>query len=68
MSEQENIKAAQSFFEAWNTGDLSKASAYEAENFLAEGTGIAAPLNAAQNRAFNQNFLTAFPGSKFEIW
>ncbi len=25
MSEQENIKAAHAFFEAWNAGDLSKA-------------------------------------------
>jgi predicted ester cyclase len=69
MSEQEilNIKAAQAFFDAWNKGDLSKATQYEAENFTAEAPGASGPQNAAQNRAYNQNFLTAFPGSKFEV-
>ena len=67
MSEQENIKAALSFFEAWNMGDLSKADAYEADNYMSEAPGAPGPLNAIQNRAYNQNFLTAFPGSKFEV-
>jgi len=67
MSEQENIKAAQSTFDAWNKGDLSKTASYEADNFMAESPGAPGPLNAAQNRAYNQNFMTAFPGSKFEM-
>jgi predicted ester cyclase len=67
MSEQENIKAAQSFIEAWNSGDLNKNAQYEAENYLGEAPGSPGPLNAVQNRAYNQNFLTAFPGSKFEV-
>lgn len=67
MSEQENIKAGQSFFDAWNKGDLSKTAPYEADSYLVDTTGAPGPLNAAQNRAFNQNFLTAFPGSKFEV-
>lgn len=67
MSDQENIKAAHAFFDAWNAGDLSKAAAYEAEGFLAESPGAPAPMNAEQNRMFNQVFLTAFPGSKFEV-
>ena len=67
MSEQENIKAASSFFNAWNEGDLSKAYSYEADDFMGEAPGAPGPLNAEQNRQYNQNFLTAFPGSKFEI-
>ncbi len=67
MSEQENIKAAHAFFEAWNAGDLSKSAAYEAGDFMAEGPGAASPMNAEQNRMYLQNFLTAFPGSKFDI-
>ena len=67
MSEQEDIKAAHAFFDAWNAGDLSKAAAYEADDFMAESPGAAAPMNAEQNRMFNQVFLTAFPGSKFEV-
>ncbi len=67
MSEQENIKAAQSFFEAWNSGDLSKNEAYVADNYVDEGPGAPGPMNVEQSRAYNQNFLTAFPGSKFEV-
>jgi predicted ester cyclase len=67
MSEQENIKAAHAFFDAWNAGDLSKADPYEADGFMAEGPGAAGPMNKEQNRMYLQNFLTAFPGSKFEV-
>jgi len=66
MSEQENIKAAHAFFDAWNAGDLSRGDAYEADGLMAEGPGAAGPMNKQQNRMYNQNFLTAFPGSKFE--
>jgi steroid delta-isomerase-like uncharacterized protein len=67
MSDSVNIKAAQSFFDAWNMGDLSKADSYEAGDFMSEAPGSPGPLNAQQTRAYNQNFLTAFPGSKFEL-
>ena len=67
MSEQENIKVAHAFFEAWNAGDLSRTAAYETGDFMAEGPGAAGPMNAEQNRMYLQNFLTAFPGSKFDI-
>jgi len=67
MSEQENIKVAHSFFEAWNANDLSKGTPYEASNFMVESPGSSSPMNAEQSRNYNQNFLTAFPGTKFEI-
>ncbi|HKZ84411.1 MAG TPA: ester cyclase [Anaerolineae bacterium] len=67
MSEQENIKAAHAFFDAWNAGDLSKTAPYEADDFMAEGPGAPGPMNREQNRMYSQNFLTAFPGSKFEV-
>jgi steroid delta-isomerase-like uncharacterized protein len=67
MSEQENIKAAHAFFDAWNAGDLSQGDEYNAADFMAEGPGAATPMNTEQNRMYSQNFLTAFPGSKFEI-
>jgi steroid delta-isomerase-like uncharacterized protein len=67
MSEQDNIKAASAFFEAWNSGNLSKVTAYEASDFMAEGPGAGGPMNSQQNLTYSQNFLTAFPGSKFEI-
>jgi steroid delta-isomerase-like uncharacterized protein len=67
MSEQENLKIAGSFFDAWNAGDLSKAFQYESDDFMVEAPGSPAPLTGNQYRDYNQNFLTAFPGSKFVI-
>ena len=67
MSEQDNIKAAHAFFDAWNAGDLSQSDVYNAEGVMAEGPGAPGPMNAEQNRAYLENFMTAFPGTKFEI-
>jgi steroid delta-isomerase-like uncharacterized protein len=67
MSEQENLKAANSFFEAWNSGDLHRGLAYEAEDFKNEAPGSLSPMNSEQSLAYNQNFLTAFPGTKFKV-
>ncbi len=67
MSEQENIQASRAFFDAWNAGDLSRAERYQADDYMAEAPGAPGPMNQEQNRAYLQNFLTAFPGSKFEI-
>jgi len=67
MTEQDNIKAANSFFEAWNAGDLRKALPYQSEDYRSEAPGSPAPLNRDQSLAYNQNFLTAFPDSKFKI-
>ena len=67
MSEQDNINAAQAYYEAWNAGDLSKAYHYEADDLVGEGPGAAGPMNREQYRAYNKNFFTAFPGSKFQV-
>jgi steroid delta-isomerase-like uncharacterized protein len=67
MSEQDNIKAANAVFEAWNSGDLRKALAYQADDFKTQAPGSPALLDRDQSLAYNQNFLTAFPDSKFKI-
>jgi steroid delta-isomerase-like uncharacterized protein len=67
MSEQENLKAANAFFEAWNSGNLRMSLAYLADDFKGEAPGSPAPLNGEQNLAYNQNFMTAFPGTKFKV-
>jgi steroid delta-isomerase-like uncharacterized protein len=67
MSEQDNIKAAVAFFEAWNAGDLTKAEEYNAPDFMAEGPGASVAMNNEQNRTYLQNFKTAFPDTKFEV-
>ena len=35
MSEQDNIKVAHAFFDAWNAGDLSKGDEFNADDFRA---------------------------------
>jgi steroid delta-isomerase-like uncharacterized protein len=67
VSEHDNVKAAHSFFEAWNSGDLSKSFAYEAEDMTAEGPGMSGQMSREMNHRYLQNFLTAFPGSKFQV-
>jgi steroid delta-isomerase-like uncharacterized protein len=67
MSEQENIKAASAFYDAWNAGDLSRMDRYHADDQTSEQPGGAGPLNKQQARMYLQNFLNAFPGSHFEV-
>jgi predicted ester cyclase len=67
MSNQENIKAAQAVFNAWNAGDLRQGEMYSAEDALAENPGAPGPLSVEQNRMYLENFMTAFPGTRFEI-
>ncbi len=67
MSEQDNVKIANAFFDAWNAGDLTKSRQYEGADFLVESPGSPTPMNGNQSMAYNQNFLTAFPGSKFVV-
>jgi predicted ester cyclase len=67
MSDQENIKIAQSFFDAWNKGNLELFTPYQAPDVKAETAGMAGHLTGDQNMAYNQVFFKAFPGSKFEF-
>jgi steroid delta-isomerase-like uncharacterized protein len=68
VSDQANFQAAHAFFDAWNAGDLSLADPYEADDMLSERPGAPGPMNKQQTRMYTQNFLTAFPGSQFEVW
>jgi steroid delta-isomerase-like uncharacterized protein len=67
MSEQENIRNAEKFFEAMNAHNLDLFRDLLAPDYKSESPGAAAPLNADQGRAYNQGFLDAFPDLHFEI-
>jgi ketosteroid isomerase-like protein len=67
MSDQENIKAASALFEAWNAGDLSRLEPYQGDDYTLEQPGAPGPMNKEQAMAYLHNFLTAFPGSQFEV-
>ena len=67
MSEQENIKIAQSFFQDWNDHALGRNDHMLADNYEAHAPGSPGPQTKEQARAYNQGFLDAFPDSRFEI-
>jgi hypothetical protein len=67
VSDPANLNAAHAFFDAWNAGDLSQTDPYEADDMVSERPGAPGPLNRQQLRMYVQNFLTAFPGSQFEV-
>lgn len=62
-----NLKIVNASFEALNAHDLDKWSALQADSFMTETTAAPAPLNKAQARAMQQNFLTAFPDLRFDM-
>ncbi len=68
MSEQENIKIAQAFFDNFNAHDLGAIEQLQADDFKAGyAAGAAGPMSKEQNRMYLQNFLTAFPDIHFEV-
>jgi steroid delta-isomerase-like uncharacterized protein len=67
MSEQENIKVAQAFFDHFNAHDLDAIGQLQANDFKSEAAGGAGPMNKEQDRMYLQNFLTAFPDLHFEV-
>jgi steroid delta-isomerase-like uncharacterized protein len=67
MAEQANIQVAQAFFDAWNAHNMSQYDSYEADDLIAEAPGTPGPMTKAQNRMYNEGFLTAFPDGHFEL-
>ena len=67
MSEQENIRIAEKFFEAINAHDLSQGTAFEAPDYMTEAPGAPGAMNADQTRAYTQGFIDAFPDLHFEL-
>jgi steroid delta-isomerase-like uncharacterized protein len=67
MSEQENTRNAEKFFEAINAHDLDLYPNLLALDYRSEAPGAAAPQTEEQSRAYNQSFIDAFPDLHFEI-
>ncbi len=67
MSEQENIRIAEKFFQAINDHDLSQNSDHYAPDYLYEAPGVPGQFNQEQSQAYTQGFLDAFPDLHFEI-
>jgi predicted ester cyclase len=67
MSEPENVKIAQSSFDAINAHDKQRWSNLQADKSQqAYAPGTPGPLNREQSWAYIQGFLTAFPDLHFE--
>ncbi len=67
MAEQANIQVARAFFDAWNAHDLNQFDQYEADDMTVEAPGTPGPMTKAQNRMYNQGFITAFPDGHFDV-
>ena len=67
MSEQENVKLAQSFFQDWKDHALGRNDHLLADGYTVYAPGSSGPQNREQARAYNQGFLDAFPDSRFEV-
>ncbi len=67
MSEQDNIRLAEKFFEALNTHDLARSKAFEASDFKRESPGVPGTMDAIQGRAYDQGFIDAFPDLHFDL-
>jgi predicted ester cyclase len=67
MSEQENTRIAEKFFEAINAHNLDLYPEILSPDYRAEAPGAASPQNADQWRAYNQSFIDAFPDLHFEL-
>jgi steroid delta-isomerase-like uncharacterized protein len=67
MSEQENTRIAEKFFEALNAHDLSRTKPLEAANYKSKAPGAPDAMDAEQSRAYTQGFITAFPDLNFEL-
>ena len=68
MSEQENIRIAEKFFQAFNAHDLDRAKPFEASNYKFKVNGDPEPaMTADQSHAYIQVFFTAFPDLNFEL-
>jgi steroid delta-isomerase-like uncharacterized protein len=67
MSEQDNVRIVQAQFKATNARDHDRWSQSRAADYLVEQPGAPAALNAEQDWAFLQVFVTAFPDLHFEV-
>ena len=67
MSELENTRIAEKFFEAINAHNLDLYPDLLAPDYRSEAPGAAAPQTEEESQAYNQGFLDAFPDLHFEI-
>jgi len=67
MSEQDNARVAEKFFEVINDHDLSRHSDLLSPDFRSDQPGAPAPMNQEQDNAYIQVFIDAFPDLHFDF-
>src|SRR6266849_11154456 len=67
MSTADNTKVVKASWDAINARDLDALDRLQSANFSIVAPGAPGPMNSAQNKAYLQGFLTAFPDLHFEI-
>jgi steroid delta-isomerase-like uncharacterized protein len=66
MSEQENIRIAETWMEAVNAHDVSPLENYRAPGFVVEDPGHPGPVGADEENAFLRAIFEAFPDVHWE--
>ena len=67
MSEQDNVKIANTLFDYFNAHDQDRSDPWFADNYMGYGPGAPGPATREQIKAVNQGFLDAFPDLHFDI-
>ena len=67
MSTADNMNVVKASWDAINARDLGALERWQASTFNVMAPGAPGPMNSAQNKAYLQGFLTAFPDLHFDI-
>lgn len=64
---QDNIRLARATFEALNAHDLERWYGMASDDFCGEAPGTTGSMDRQKNRAYLQNYISAFPDLHFEV-
>jgi predicted ester cyclase len=67
MSEQENVRIATEYLEAWNSRDYDRLRTYHGDSFSSLLPGVSGPVGEVGHRASMEATWAAFPDLTFEI-
>jgi steroid delta-isomerase-like uncharacterized protein len=67
MSEEDNIRIVEKYYEALNAHDVRRLTEYQAPGYTLQAPGLPGPVGASEDAAYIQGFFDAFPDLRFEL-
>ena len=67
MSELDNIRTTEAYYDALNAHDVGRLSEYQASGYTFQGPGLPGPVGTGEDAAYIQGFIDAFPDLHFEL-